>query len=63
MLLPSQVVPPLQVLLRDLVPPLQVLLQLDQDVHKDQEAEDPPPDDNESIWILIANVLTLQINL
>ena len=63
MLLPSQVVPPLQVLVRDLVPPLQVLLQLDQGVHEDQAAEDPPPDDNESINISVTNTSSLQLQI
>ena len=44
-LLPSHVVPPLQVLVRVLVPPLQVSLHTDQVVHEVQEALDPTPED------------------
>ena len=55
-LLPLQAVPPLQYLDRVLLPPLQVWLQLDQDVHKDQDVCDPPPKDSQDNISLIINV-------
>ena len=60
MLLPSQVVPPVQFLVRDLIPPLQVLLQLDHDVHDDHEAVDPPPEEINGIIISETNTSTMQ---
>ena len=43
MLLPPQLVPPLQVRVRIILPPLQLLEQRDQGDHEDQEDTDPVP--------------------